>query len=218
MRVGGHFLLTGSRLNDDVTAFVMAGGRSTRMGQDKATLDFGGLSLLEHAIASARAVTPRVKIVGSANAFASFGPVVEDFYRGQGPLGGIHAALRSSHTELNLILAVDMPLLEPRLFEFLILKARQSKAMVTVPSAAGRFQTLCAVYCRAFAEVTESALREGKNKIDMLFSGIEICTIKEPELLAAGFSPLLFTNLNTPEEFERAQQARKSHAFQSEEI
>ena len=78
----------------DVTGFILAGGKSTRMGTDKAFIEFEGHTLLERALSLARSVTPDVRIVGAREKFAPFAPVVEDIFRERGPLGGIHAALR----------------------------------------------------------------------------------------------------------------------------
>ena len=90
----------------DVAAFVLAGGKSTRMGSDKAFVMLEGRTLLTRALELARTVSDNVRIVGSAEKFAAFAPVVEDVFRECGPLGGIHAALRASSAELNLMLAV----------------------------------------------------------------------------------------------------------------
>ena len=153
---------------DSVTGFVLAGGKSSRMGQDKALMQLGGRILLSHALELARAAAGSAQIVGSAEKFAAFGTVVEDIYPGQGPLAGIHAALAGTRTELNLMVAVDMPFLQPELLSYLVAQARRTTAMVVVPVAGGRLQPLCAVYRRAFAEVAERSLRAGENKIDRL--------------------------------------------------
>lgn len=199
------------RLKDEtefVTAFVLAGGRSSRMGSDKAFLRLGDETLLSHALKVAGAVAGEVRIVGDARKFAAFGRVIEDVYRDRGPLGGIHGALYSSATELNLVLAVDLPFVGPQLLEYLLLRARESSAMVTVPRAGGGLQPLCAVYHRGFAEVAEQLLREGKNKIDSRFATVGTCIIEEDELVRAGFSAEMFRNLNTPEELEQAKSLR----------
>ena len=77
----------------DVTAFVLAGGKSTRMGSDKAFLEFEDRTLLARALELAQSITPRVSIVGSREKFGKFAPVVEDIFPDCGPLAGIHAAL-----------------------------------------------------------------------------------------------------------------------------
>jgi molybdopterin-guanine dinucleotide biosynthesis protein A len=197
----------------DFTAFILAGGKSTRMGADKAFVTLDGRTLLARALDLARSVTPEVRIVGDPAKFAPFAPVVEDVFRGCGPLGGIHAALRSSQTELNLILAVDMPFVSAALLQYLIDRARQSaSAAVTVAHADGNWQPLCAVYRRDFAEVAEQALCAGHYKIDALFDAGRTQTITEEELNAAGFPPTMFLNLNTREELADASATAKSPA------
>lgn len=188
-----------------VTAFILAGGKSTRMGADKALVTLNGRSLLERMLDLAQSVTPDVRIIGSVQKFAPFAPTVEDIFRDSGPLGGIHAALRASSTELNLILAVDLPRVSPALLQYLIKRAQSAaSASATVPHAAGGWQPLCAVYRREFAEAAENALRAGQYKIDELFDVVETQRIGEEELASAGFSPGMFQNLNTREEVEAA--------------
>jgi molybdopterin-guanine dinucleotide biosynthesis protein A len=186
----------------DVTAFILAGGNSTRMGTDKAFLELGGQTLLARAFEIAGSVAREVRIVGDAQKFARFGGVVEDEYRDRGPLGGIHAALTSSATELNLILAVDLPLVEIKFLDYLISQARRTHATVTIPRAAGGWQPLCAVYRKQFSGVAERALREGRNKIDALFAEVETSVVSGEALRDAGFSESMFQNLNTPDDCE----------------
>lgn len=194
-------------LASDVTAFILAGGKSTRMGTDKAFVMLEGRSLLERALEVARAVTSEVRIVGDPAKFAAFAPTVEDIFPNCGPLGGIHAALRSSPTELNLILAVDVPFVSTELLHYLIQRARDSSATVTLAQSGGGYQPLCAVYRREFAEGAEKALRAGRYKIGGLFAAGTTQLINEEELERAGFSAALFRNLNTPGELAEARES-----------
>jgi len=191
-------------VESEITAFVLAGGKSSRMGSDKAFLRLQEETLLTRALKVAGSVAEEVRIVGDDKKFAAFGRVVEDTYRDRGPLGGIHAALSTTTTELNLILAVDLPFVVPKFLKFLLVRARESGAMVTVPRAGSGLQPLCAAYRRGFAEVAESSLHEGKNKIDSLFAKVTTCMIEEGELVRAGFPVGMFRNVNTPEELEMA--------------
>jgi phospholipid/cholesterol/gamma-HCH transport system ATP-binding protein len=188
----------------DVTAFILAGGKSTRMGADKAFVTLDGSTLLARSLELARTVTQDVRIVGDTAKFAPFAPVIEDRFHDCGPLGGIHAALRASPTDLTLILAVDVPFLSPALLQYLIMRAKNSAAAtVTVPRTSGGWQPLCAVYRRQFADAAEQALRSGRYKIDALFTA-QTQAVAEDELEAAGFSTNMFRNLNTPDELEAA--------------
>ena len=186
-------------LEGGVSAFILAGGKSSRMGTDKAFLEFEGRTLLARALDLARSFTPEVRVVGDAAKFAALAPVVEDVFRGCGPLAGIHAALRFSSTELNLVLGVDMPLVSLALLQYLLERARDSgDAWATVPRAAAGWQPLCAIYRRSFAGAAEAALRAGNYKIAAVFGSIKVQAVEPEELAAAGFAPEIFRNLNTP--------------------
>jgi molybdopterin-guanine dinucleotide biosynthesis protein A len=192
----------------EMTAFVLAGGKSTRMGEDKAFLELGGKTLLERALRSLRQLAPDVMIVGEQSKFAQFGSVVEDVFRDRGPLGGIHAALTASATDLNLMMAVDMPFMEFGFLQYLLQHAERKNAEVVVPRVLGRLQPLCAVYRKSFQAAAERSLLRGDNKIDALFQDVRTTIIDEDEIVASGFSPAIFDNLNTRTEFE---QAKKRH-------
>ena len=198
------------RVSPAVAAFILAGGKSTRMGADKAFLALNGRTLLARTLELARSVTADVRIVGEAAKFAAFAPAVEDVFPGCGPLGGIHAALRASRAELNLILAVDLPFVPPAMLPFLITRARNSAATVTLARAGGGWQPLCGIYRREFADIAEKALRAGRYKIDALFDAERTQAISEDELEAAGFSASVFRNLNTREEVQAAGETSQS--------
>lgn len=193
----------------EISAFILAGGKSSRMGTDKAFVDFEGWTLLARALEVARSVTSEVSIVGSKEKFAPFGPVLEDVFQNCGPLGGIHAALRASTTELNLVLAVDLPFVTKAFLRYLIGEANGAPDVAAiVPRAQGHWQSLCGVYRREFVAVAENALRAGKYKIDPLFAIVPIQGIEEYELRRAGFSGEMFCNLNTPAELQSAKVRR----------
>jgi len=191
----------------DVAVFILAGGKSTRMGADKAFVALEGRTLLARVLELARSVSSDVRIVGDRTRFAPFAPVVEDVFPGCGPLGGIHAALRASPWEFNVILAVDLPYVSFALLQFLITRARSSNALVTLAHAGRYWQPLCAVYRRDFAEAAERSLRAGHYKIDPLFDEVLVQAIGQQELETAGFTPAIFRNLNSPEDLAEASAA-----------
>src|SRR4030088_184026 len=155
-----------------VTAFILAGGKSTRMGTDKAFVTLNGRSLLERMLDVGRSVTADVRVIGNTQKFSQFAPTVEDVFGDCGPLGGIHAALRASPSELNLILAVDLPLVSTALLQYLITRAQSAPgASATVPHAAGGWQPLCVVYRRGVAGSAQGGLPSGGFKICVFFCG-----------------------------------------------
>jgi len=183
-----------------ITAFILAGGKSSRMGADKAFLDLGGRSLLARSLDLARSVSPNVKIVGDPAKLSAFAPTIPDIYSDRGPLAAIHAALTNSATDFNLILAVDLPFLDARFLQYLIAESESTNAVVTLPRAGGHLHPLCAIYRKQFSAPAERALAESRNKLEALFNEVEVRIITQDELAVAGFSPAIFRNLNTPED------------------
>jgi molybdopterin-guanine dinucleotide biosynthesis protein A len=192
---------TGSQL----AAFVLAGGKSSRMGRDKAALLLNGRTLLQHALATLREITSDVSILGSPQTYGDQGaPVIADIIPDCGPLGGIHAALTQTRSDFNLIIAVDTPFLSADFLKFLSARAMASRAIVTTPEIAGYTQPLCAVYSRQFLPIAGQALKSGNYKIVPLFPADGTLKIQDSEMAQFAFTPEMFDNLNTPEDMERA--------------
>jgi molybdenum cofactor guanylyltransferase len=196
----------------DVTAFILAGGKSSRMGVDKPLLEFNGETLLGRILLKARRVAGKVCILGPREKFELFGPVIEDIYTDRGPLAGIHAALAATTTELNLMLAVDLPFLPEAALKYIVDQARACDAVVTVPRVGGFNQSLCAVYRREFGHLAEESLKAGRNKIDPLFAKTAVRMLEEPELAEVDIVPAMFENLNTPIDLERAMRAQPARS------
>ncbi len=191
-----------------VNAYILAGGRSERMGSDKALLPIaGGETLLARAVRAASAVCPCVRIVGNHAYLCTFGEVVPDTYPQAGPLGGIHAALLDSNSEWTLVLALDQLDYRAELLRFLLSAAETAgeTTLAIVPECGARLQPLCALYRKPFAAVAEAALERGERKIARALEETNTQVIAEAELRAAGFSERDFENINTPEDLARAQ-------------
>jgi molybdopterin-guanine dinucleotide biosynthesis protein A len=190
--------------HSQVSGFVLAGGKSTRMGQDKASLTLNGRTLLEHALAALRGVCRDVAVLGRFERYGAMAPAYEDIYPGCGPLGGIHAALSTSQTQFNLIIAVDTPFLVPEFLTYLAERAVASGMVVTTPEIDDYTQPLCTVYSLDFLPIAERAIQAGNYKIVPLFPRDQTLVIKESELRRFAFGTEMFENLNTPEDMERA--------------
>jgi molybdopterin-guanine dinucleotide biosynthesis protein A len=180
------------------------------MGRDKAFLQLGGRTLLAHALALAGAVASQPWIVGPPSRFADIAPVVPDVYPGCGPLAGIHAALATTGTEPNLILAVDLPFVRQDFLRYLVARARRSRAVVVVPRVGRGFEPLCAVYRRSFAEVAERSLRAGRFRIDALFREVDAQILEPQEMARNDFREEMFRNLNTEQDWEEAEMTIRS--------
>jgi molybdopterin-guanine dinucleotide biosynthesis protein A len=184
----------------DLSAFVLAGGRSSRLGRDKALVTLGDRNFLQIALDNARAVCPAPIIVGASSLYAEFGEVIEDRIPGCGPLGGIHAALSATTSDLNLVLSVDMPLMDSNFLKWLAKQAAETTASVTVPLSGGRLQPLCAVYRRTILPQIEAALARRQYKVEAAF--LDTRVVEEGEITKSGFTPDIFRNINKPYEYE----------------
>jgi molybdopterin-guanine dinucleotide biosynthesis protein A len=93
----------------DVGGYVLAGGKSSRMGRDKALLELAGRSLALHAVTKLQRVCSEVHILSENDELAGYAPLVRDLHTGCGPIGGLEASFRHSTHEWNLYMPVDMP-------------------------------------------------------------------------------------------------------------
>jgi molybdopterin-guanine dinucleotide biosynthesis protein A len=202
--------------------FVLAGGRSTRMGQDKALLSLAGRSLLDRALDKLRALplagAPR--IAAARSDLSAHAAVIADLHPGCGPLSGIEAALTASARPLNVFLPVDIPLLPANFLLWMLQRAETTGAVMTVPRVNGWPQPLCAVYHRDLLGHITASLRAGDYKVmpvvmaaagahssshPMDIFDVELVSSANSELLA--LSPLpphrWFLNCNTPVDMAR---------------
>ena len=201
---------------DAITGFILAGGKSSRMGTEKALLSVHGKTLIDHAIAQARSICQDVLIVGPKETFSPYGRIVKDVYPDCGPLGGIHAALGRTQTELNFVVGVDTPFITKGFLAFLADQARTSRMLVTLPRAKDGLQPLCAIYRSDFMPIADKALKEGRFKLDALFhpATTRVLDLSSPEIQAQGFDPAMFDNLNTREDYERVKREKSRSAQQ----
>ncbi len=148
-----------------MNAFILAGGKSTRMGRDKALLEWQGRPLIEHAVTRLRALGMNAQILGSRPDLACFAPVVPDNFPGQGPLAGIEAALSVTDTGLNLFVPIDLPMLPAEFLRWMSVRAETTQAAATIPCIEGRPQPLCAIYHRGLCEGIRASLQRGDGKV-----------------------------------------------------
>ena len=150
-------------LRNEAEGFVLAGGRSSRMGQNKALIEFAGRRLIQHAVGILREAGLETRIAGAASGVSQFAPVVSDMPEdsGLGPLAGIRSALSACLCRFAVFLPVDMPLIPASLLEYLVRYAVVTQKTVTVASVAGFTQTFPAVIDCAAIESLRESLRSG---------------------------------------------------------
>ncbi len=187
----------GNRAEVSRAGFVLAGGRSSRMGRDKALLPYRGATLVESVARTVREAAGSACLVGSPELYQRLDfPAVPDAYPGEGPLGGILTALAHSADAWNLIAACDMPGLTVDFLRGLFDRAELAAADVLVPMLpSGHLEPLCAIYHIRAAPALERAFAAGVRKIAEAFESVRTCRLEVPE-------SAMFHNVNTPEDWE----------------
>lgn len=181
--------------NLNFAAVLLAGGRSTRMGRDKATLIIEGQPLWQRQLATLRALNPTELFISGRRdgPYADAGvEIIEDAIPGLGPLAGIAAALRRAESPLVLVLAIDLPAMTA---DFLVTLLRVGCSVVL--QHAGYFEPLAAVYPKCALSIAEEQLQEKDYSVQR-FVG---CLIKEGHAEVrsiAGPEEPLFQNVNSP--------------------
>ena len=175
-----------------MTGFVLAGGKSSRMGRDKALLDWHGRTLLDHMVELLGTAVDQVQVVGRDQ--------LPDQLPGLGPLSGIATALRITSTDANLIIAVDLPHLTKDFLKYLRSRLETSSHPLVVCKIASDYP-LCLGIWRPMLPEIERLLAARQLSVRGLVEGGATNVVSESEIVEAGFSLSIFRNLNTPEDY-----------------
>ena len=177
--------------------FVLAGGMSSRMGRDKALLEFEGETLVARGVRRLGEVCESVQIAGGAEGLERYGRVVRDLHAGCGPLGGIVAALQQSAYEWNVFVPVDVPFVPREIWGKMFRErlAQDRPVAAVLARVGGRVQPLCGIYARSCVDVLNRELRERRLKV------LDALELAGPVLLVDFAEERWFRNVNTPEEF-----------------
>jgi molybdopterin-guanine dinucleotide biosynthesis protein A len=181
--------------------YVLVGGRSSRMGCDKALLPWRGATLAQRAAESVAEAAQTATLVGPPERYSRLGfPVIPDLFPEEGPLGGILTALGHSSAEWNLILACDMPAMNPVMLGRLLRTARELDAAVLLPVVSdGGPQPLCAVYRRTCLASLEAIFGEGTRGVMAALDRMRARGMRVEEMRLE--EALEFQNVNTPEDW-----------------
>lgn len=186
----------------DLTVAILAGGRSRRMGSDKALLTIEGIPLIQRVINAAHNLTDaRIIISNSPDNHSLFlWPLVPDRFPDAGPLGGLATALHHATTSHLLLLACDMPNLTLPLLQYLVNQPRASHGVI-IPEDEKGLQPLCAVYSRSILPLAEDAIKQGRLSIRTFIERIDACVVDKEKWATHSEVSDPFSNFNTPEEY-----------------
>jgi molybdenum cofactor guanylyltransferase len=183
---------------EDVTAFILAGGKSSRMGTDKGLMLFDGAPMITHVINAVSSMFQNVVIITNNNEYHKFGlPTITDIYKEVGPIGGLTTGLQSSKTEWNFFVACDMPFIKSTVIQYLLDNRNVYDAII--PFYQNLPEPLCALYNRKLVSIFESCIAEKDYKIQNTYNKLNY---KKVELPAAYFSESNpFLNINSLKDF-----------------
>ncbi|MDF9409483.1 MAG: Molybdenum cofactor guanylyltransferase [Pelotomaculum sp. PtaB.Bin013] len=188
------------------TGVILAGGKSVRMGTDKAFLKVGPQGMLEHIAGEFKKVFAEVLISGGdPETGRNLGlRVINDLIEGKGPLCGVHAALHEAQHDKILVVACDMPFVTAKLACFMM---RQVEGYdVAVPSHGIYLQPLFAAYSRSCLPVIEESLAANKYKIDGFFPRVRVNYVNMENYCSHIDIETLFFNINTPVDLHKARE------------
>jgi molybdenum cofactor guanylyltransferase len=189
-----------------LSVVIQAGGRSSRMGEDKGLVLLAGRPMIEH-------VLTRVAGLGDETLITTNRPddyeylglrLASDQQPGAGALPGLHTALQAARGDTVLVLACDLPFVNRLLLEHMI--EQSDNADVVVPRWEGTYQTLHAVYNRKRAlRAVEQALADGERRMISFYPQLRVHTVTAETIREIDPQGRSFFNVNTPEELEEAE-------------
>ena len=191
---------------------ILSGGKSSRMGTDKALLPIEGKTMIEHIIAQVKDIGDEVIVITNTPEGYKFLnlPIFTDVIPDKGALGGLYTAIDAASHPYTLILACDMPFLNQGLLRYMISLAPEADAVIPKIAApdgekkkSGMAEPLRAIYSKACLAPIRKCIDEDNLKMIAFFKDVKLRWIDEEEIRKFDAELVTFMNANTPEEFER---------------
>jgi molybdopterin-guanine dinucleotide biosynthesis protein A len=195
-------------MRDSVSAIILAGGRSSRMGRAKASLKFGSSTLLERVAAEMKRVFDDIVIVASPTDVIEIAGVrtVRDATDYEGPVGALERGMLAATSETIFACSCDVPFVSADLA--LALSGMLGDHDAVIPHVEGKLQTLHAVYSKECAKVLATMRAKGEHRLNEIVNFAKVRIVAEEEIHA--LNPNVdrtmrsFFNVNTPDDYQRA--------------
>lgn len=196
-----------------LTVCVQAGGASSRMGEDKALKPFLGRPLIQRVIDRLTPIADEFIVTTNHPEDYSFlhARLISDLIPDRGALGGLYTAIASATHPMVAVVACDMPFASPRLIEGMSRLMIQHEADVVIAKSEGGFEPLHAVYrCETCLPAIKSAIEADLWKVIAWFPQVKVHVLTADELRMLDPNGLAFWNVNTPDEFTKAEEIAKN--------
>lgn len=184
------------------SGIILAGGQSTRMGQDKALMEFDGIPMIQHIANTLKAFTNEIIVASNNPVHHQFGDCgVLDNFPNSGPMAGIEAGLSQSRNDLSIVISCDAPFVNELVIEKLIEAEKKAGEMTeaVVASCGTQIHPLIGIYRKSSLDIIRTRLQEGQLRMMDLLVGLNVKYIEFPKTDIKNF-----LNLNTQEEWKRA--------------
>jgi molybdopterin-guanine dinucleotide biosynthesis protein A len=185
---------------------IQAGGKSSRMGQDKGLMPFGDNSLVEYIYHQISGMGEGVFIVSNnQEEYQKLDiPVYSDVYKDLGALGGIHTILSHLDADYVLVLACDMPFVNIELVEFMLTLAPDFDVVVPRLGEKDFVEPFKAVYSKTCLAAVDAAIKNGKRRVISFFDDVRVRIVQPSEVKRFDPEYKSFINVNTPDDYQKA--------------
>lgn len=185
---------------------IQAGGKSSRMGQDKALAPFMGSTLIEYILQQLEGFgDEQIIISNDPKEYKRFGlPVFRDVYSNIGSLGGIYSGIFHASFEYSLILGCDMPFINLKFFKYIVRLAPDFDAVIPRLKNEEFAEPFRAIYAKTCLKSIEQSIKSGNRKVISFFDKVNIRFIEPEEINKFDLKGITFFNVNTPEDLKKA--------------
>ena len=161
------------KIDNNISAFILCGGKSSRMQTEKGLVIFRNKPFIQHIIDAVKSVTLNIFLVTENTDYKQFGfPLISDIYRDKGPVGAIFSALKNTATNDNLILSCDIPLITIAILNDLINSHAKTEKSITIASEFEKSHPLIGVYNKSVAPIFEKSIINNELKLMSLITKI----------------------------------------------
>ncbi len=198
-----------------VTGIILAGGKSSRLGRDKAWEDVGGQRIIDRVIGALQSSCDEVLIIGDRperENELSLPKCIQyrsDELKGRGSIGGLYTGLTASDTLWSLVVACDMPFISRELIRFMLSIISKNRCDAIVPVINGRYQPTHALYNSTCIPFIEKNISSGNFRMDSYFDEIYLEEISEDVINSIKGAELSFFNVNTEDDLFTAREQYK---------
>ena len=183
---------------DEIGVIILAGGKSSRMGEDKGLMILFGKSMVEYTIGLSCQFNKDIIIITNNEDYKRYGyETYADIYPDKGPLGGLFTGLTNSKYDINIVLSCDVPYVKPELIAFLIKNSTNHD--ITIPLFEDRTHQLIGVYKKSCLPVFKKSIELDELKITSTFNSLKVNIVD-----AASFEKINFKNLNSKRDISEA--------------